>query len=114
MLREERMPKYLILFKYSPDATKGFLKEKGTARTATISKAIENMGGQLESVHWTVSSNYSGVVIGQFPDSASYKAFTTSVEASGTLSDYQGFELLTAAEVDQAFAKVAPYRAPGT
>ncbi|MGD0184687.1 MAG: GYD domain-containing protein [Roseiarcus sp.] len=108
------MSKYLTLFKYSPDAAKGFLKEKGTGRTATLSKAIENMGGRLESIHWTASGDYSGVVIGHFPDSATYTAFITSVAASGTLSNYQGFELLTAAEVDQAFAKVAPYRAPGT
>lgn len=46
------MPKYILLFKYSPDGAKGFLKEKAEAREAAIKKAYASVGGKVEAVHW--------------------------------------------------------------
>ena len=49
------MPRYLTLFKYSTEGTKGFLKEKAAAREAALRKGFESVGGKMESVYWTYS-----------------------------------------------------------
>jgi hypothetical protein len=38
------MPKYLLLFKYSPEGAKGLLKEKAAPRETEIRKTFEGMG----------------------------------------------------------------------
>lgn len=45
------MPRYLSLFKYSAEGAKGFLREKTTAREAAAKKAIESVGGKLETFY---------------------------------------------------------------
>lgn len=53
------MPKYLWLFKYSPEGAKGIFKEKATAREAAIRKMYEGIGGKVEAVYWMASGDYS-------------------------------------------------------
>lgn len=50
------MPKYLRLFKYSPEGAKGIFKEKATAREAAIRKMYEGIGGKIEAVYWRLAA----------------------------------------------------------
>ena len=107
------MPKYILLFKYSPDGAKGFLKEKAEAREAAIKKAYASVGGKVEAVHWAAGGEYTGVVVAEMPDAASVAAFSMVVGASGALDTGVGFEVLTSKEFDKALSKEMTYRPPG-
>jgi len=96
------MPRYLSLFKYTPEGRKGFLKEKAAAREAALKLTIESAGGKLELFNWTVpGSDYSGVTIAEFPDASTYAAVVSLVEATGAFSEIKAIELLTASEIDR-------------
>jgi uncharacterized protein with GYD domain len=108
------MPRYLSLFKYTPEGRKGFMKEKAAAREAALKLTIESAGGKLELFNWTVpGSDYSGVTIAEFPDAGTYTAVVSLVEATGAFSEIKAIELLTASEIDRGLGKSLTYRAPG-
>jgi uncharacterized protein with GYD domain len=107
------MPRYLSLFKYSTEGTKGFLKEKASGREAAIRKAIESAGAKLELVYWVGTGEYTGIAISDFPDAATAAAFIAMVESTGSFSEFRGIELLTASEFDRALTKSVSYRPPG-
>jgi uncharacterized protein with GYD domain len=74
------MPRYLSLFKYTPEGRKGFMKEKAAAREAALKLTIESAGGKLELFNWTVpGSEYSGVTIAELPDAGTYAAVVALV-----------------------------------
>jgi uncharacterized protein with GYD domain len=78
------MPRYLSLFKYTPEGRKGFMKEKAAAREAALKLTIESARGKLELINWTVpGSEYSGVTIAELPDAGTYAAVVALVEATG-------------------------------
>jgi uncharacterized protein with GYD domain len=107
------MPRYLSLFKYSPEGSKGFLKEKTAAREAASRKAFESVGGKLETFYWAASGEYTGIAIADLPDAASGAVLLALVDASGAFSYFRIIELLTGAEVDGALAKPMAFRPPG-
>jgi uncharacterized protein with GYD domain len=107
------MPKYIGLFKYSPEGAKGFLKEKAEAREAAVKKAYASVGGKVEAAYWAASGEYTGVVIAELPDAASAAALSMLVQSSGALDTYGGFEVLTSSEFDRALSKGMTYRPPG-
>jgi uncharacterized protein with GYD domain len=107
------MPKHLSLFKYSAEGAKGFLKEKAAAREVAARKAIESVGGKIETFFWVGTGEYTGIAISEFPDTASVAAFHAMVDASGAFSKFESIELLTASEIDRALGKSMAYRAPG-
>jgi uncharacterized protein with GYD domain len=60
------MPRYLSLFKYTPEGRKAFMKERAAAREAALKLTIESAGGKLELFNWTFpGSDYSGVTIAE-------------------------------------------------
>jgi uncharacterized protein with GYD domain len=108
------MPRYLSLFKYTPEGRKGFMKEKAAAREAALKLTIESAGGKLELFNWTVpGSEYSGVSITELPDAGTYAAVIAMIEATGAFSEIKAIELLTAVEIDRGLGKSLTYRAPG-
>jgi uncharacterized protein with GYD domain len=107
------MPRYLSLFRYSPQANKGFLKDKAAGREAAVRKAYEGVGGKVEAVYWVAVGEYSGVVISEMPDSATAAAFATLILSTGTLDAAVAMEVLTASEFDRALAKTMTYKPPG-
>ena len=108
------MPRYLSLFKYTPEGTKGFMKEKAAAREAALKLTIESAGGKLELFNRTVPErDYSGVTIAEFPDAGTYTAVVSLVQATGAFSEIKAIELLTASEIDRGLGKSVTYRAPG-
>ena len=107
------MPRYLALFRYTPEATKGFLKEKAAGREAELRKAWEGIGGKVEAVYWATGGEYTGVFVVQLPDTATLTAFTAVIWASGALDAGTSMEVLTSSELDRALAKTMTYRPPG-
>jgi uncharacterized protein with GYD domain len=106
------MPRYLILFKYSAQGAKGFLKEKASAREAAARNAFESVGGKLEAMYWA-SGEYTGIAISEFPDAAAGAALSALLDASGAFSHFKSIELLTTSDLDRALAKSMAFRPPG-
>ena len=46
------MAKYLLEARYTAEGTKGLAREGGTGRRAAAAKAIESLGGTLESFYY--------------------------------------------------------------
>jgi uncharacterized protein with GYD domain len=107
------MPKYLALFRYSPEGARGFVKEKAAAREAAIRKMYQGIGGKVESVFWMAGGEYSGAVVVELPDAATGTAFAMVIEASGAMDAIVSMEVLTSTELDHALAKTISYRPPG-
>jgi uncharacterized protein with GYD domain len=107
------MPRYLNMFKYSLDGAKGFLKDKAAGREAALKKALESVGGKLESVYWVATGEYNGFAIYESPDAATNAAAQALIEATGAVSHSKIMELFTASEIDRALGKSITYRPPG-
>lgn len=105
------MPKYLVQFRYSPEGSKGALKEGGSKRRAAVKKAIESVGGTLECFYYSFGE-YDGVIIADYPDEASIAAMSLQVSASGAAS-CRTTVLLEPSEIDSAARKKVSYNRPG-
>jgi uncharacterized protein with GYD domain len=106
------MVKYLALCKYSPEATKGMLKETPSAREKVIRQTYESCGAHVISLDWLISGDYTVALTVEGPKDA-LVAMAATVAASGALTDVRVFELLSSAEMDQAMNKQINYRPPG-
>ena len=107
------MPKYLGLFRYSPEGAKGLLKEKAAAREAAIRKIYEGIGGKVEALYWMTGGEYSGAVVAEVPDAATLAAFGMVIGASGAFDAVSATEIITSSELDRGLAKTMTYRPPG-
>ena len=101
------MPKYLIQASYTAEGLKGLQKDKASGRKAAASRAVESLGGKLESFYC-----YDVVTIVDLPDTASAAALSVTVSASGLVHS-RTTALLTVEEADKALAKSVNYKAPG-
>jgi len=107
------MARYLTLFRYSPEATRGFLKEMAAGREAALRKAWEGVGGKVEAIYWAAGGEYSGAMVVELPDAATATAFTAVIRASGAVDALTAMEVLTSSELDRALTKTMIYRPPG-
>ncbi len=105
------MPKYLIQASYTPEGLKGLMKDKASGRKAAVSKAVEGIGGKLESFYYAFGAD-DAVLVLDLPDNVTAVALALSVAASG-LVNIRTTPLLTIEETDKALAKSVSYRAPG-
>ena len=63
------MPKYLFEASYTPEGTKGILKEGASGRRAAVEKAIAGLGGKLEAFYFAFGSS-DAYVIADLPEGA--------------------------------------------
>ena len=105
------MAKYLINGSYTADGAKGLLKEGGTARKAAVQKALESVGGKLESVYYTFGTS-DVIAICDIPDAISALALSMAVNSSGAVR-LSTTPLLTVEDVDAACKKSTSYRPAG-
>jgi uncharacterized protein with GYD domain len=105
------MPKYLLQANYVGQGINGLLSEGGTARRAAAEKAIQSVGGTLESFYYAFGDS-DAYVIADVPDNASMAALTLTIAATGAVST-KTVVLMTPEEVDGAVKKAPTYRAPG-
>jgi uncharacterized protein with GYD domain len=107
------MPRYVNIFKYTPEGVKGFMKDKAAGREAALKKAIESAGGKLESLFWVATGEYSGLAIFESPDAGATAALGALAMSTGVVSETRVIELLTTSEMDRALGKPMTYRPPG-
>lgn len=105
------MAKYLINGSYTAEGAKGLLKEGGTARKAAVQKALESVGGKLESVYYTFGTS-DVIAICDIPDAVSALALSMAVNSSGAVR-LSTTPLLTVEDVDAACKKSTSYRPAG-
>jgi len=103
--------KFLIEASLTTQGAKGVQAEGGTARKAAVTKAVESVGGQLESFYFGFGDR-DVFVIAEFPDNESAAAMAVAVNSSGAVTT-RTVVLLTPEEVDSAVKRSVDYRAPG-
>lgn len=106
------MAKYLLKASYTPDGTKGLLKEGGSSRKAAVQNTVSGLGGKLESFYYAFGEPDVYSIV-ELPDATSIAALSLAVNASGAVK-LSTTALLTAEEIDAACKKSVGYRAPGT
>ena len=105
------MAKFLINGSYTAEGAKGLMKEGGTARRAAVQKALDGLGGKIESIYYTFGSS-DVIVICDIPDTTSALALSLAVNASGAVR-ISTTPLITVEEVDAACKKTTAYRPAG-
>ncbi|MFF1360351.1 GYD domain-containing protein [Streptomyces sp. NPDC058297] len=105
------MPKFLIQATYTPEGTKGLLKDGASSRRAAVDHVVTNLGGQVEAMYFTFGED-DIVLIVDFPDPVSMAAVSLTVKASGALHT-RATPLLTLDEIDEAARRQVAFRSPG-
>lgn len=105
------MPKMLVKASYTAEGAKGLVKEGGTGRRASVTKAIESVGGKVEAFYFAYGADDAFVIV-DFPDEATGIALAVAVNSSGTVR-CTTVPLITPEAMDAALKKAVGYRAPG-
>ncbi len=103
------MAKYLFTFTYGAAASKGLLKEGGSAREKAGRKAVEAMGGTLDAFYYAIGP-HDGYFICDFPDEKGVAHGLTVLRANGFSAT--AAQLLTGAEIDEALKTQVEYTPP--
>jgi uncharacterized protein with GYD domain len=109
---EDHMGKYLFRASLSPEGVAGVLAEGGTERRAVVKKAVETLGGSLESFYFAFGDD-DVIIICELADNETAAGFAMETSATGRVS-VSTTVLLTPEEVDRAREKHSGWRAPGT
>lgn len=105
------MGKYLFHGSYSPEGTRGVIKEGGTGRRKAIKALAESAGGKLESFYFAFGKDSYFVVV-DLPSNEAAASVALAVGAVGA-ANVTTVVLLTPEEVDAAAKLTVKYRAPG-
>ncbi|MEU9456425.1 GYD domain-containing protein [Streptomyces sp. NPDC048277] len=105
------MPKFLIQATYTPEGSKGLLKEGGSGRRAAVDRVVAGLGGTVEAMYFAFGED-DLVCILDFPDPVSMAAASLSVKASGAIRT-RATPLLTVDEIDAATQRQVDFRSPG-
>jgi uncharacterized protein with GYD domain len=105
------VPKFLLQGSYTTEGAKGLIKEGGTGRKAAVQKAIESLGGRLDSMYYTFGAD-DVIVICDMPDTTSGLALSLAINASGAVR-LSTTPLLSVEDVDAACKKAVTYRPAG-
>jgi uncharacterized protein with GYD domain len=105
------MAKYLVEARYTAEGAKGLAREGGTGRRAAAAKAVEGLGGKVESFYYAFG-DVDAYVIFDVPDNVSAAALSLAVGQSGGINT-KTVVLITPEEIDQAGKKAVDFRPPG-
>jgi uncharacterized protein with GYD domain len=105
------MPKYLAQASYNAEGVKGLAHDSGTTRRAAVARAVESLGGKLESFYFAFGDN-DVVAILDLPDNGAAARFALKVASSGQAT-IKTTPLLAPEELDRVLDKKVDYRAPG-
>lgn len=97
------MPRFLALLQYTSEGSKILLKETLTARETLARKAIESVGGRVESIYFTASGEYHIAMIAEYPDAARAAAIIATMVSVGAVAKFNIIELITTSEIDHAY-----------
>ena len=107
------MAKYLIKASYSTEGVKGVMRAGGTSRVNAVKRAVEGLGGSLESFYFAFGSDDVYVTVSA-PHNNAAMAMSAAVGSSGALDRYETVVLLEPSEMDQAMDMVVDYAPPGS
>jgi len=79
------------------------LKETAKAREAAARKAIESIGGKIESINFTASGEYHVAMIAEYPNAATAAALIAMMVSTGAVLKFNLIELITMSEIDRAY-----------
>ncbi|MFF4491222.1 GYD domain-containing protein [Streptomyces sp. NPDC001544] len=105
------MPKFLIQATYTPEGTKGLLREGASGRRAAVEQVVTGLGGKVEAVYYAFGQDDIVLII-DLPDAVSMAAVSLTVKASGGLQT-RATPLLGVDEIDEATRRQVDFRAPG-
>jgi uncharacterized protein with GYD domain len=105
------MAKYLVEARYTAEGAKGLAREGGTGRRAAAAKAVEGLGGKVESFYYAFG-DVDAYVIFDVPDNVSAAALSLAVGQSSGINT-KTVVLITPEEIDQAGKKAVDFRPPG-
>lgn len=105
------MAKYLVEARYTAEGAKGLAREGGTGRRAAAAKAVEGLGGKVESFYYAFG-DVDAYVIFDVPDNVSAAALSLAVGRSGGINT-KTVVLITPEEMDQAGKRAVDFRPPG-
>ncbi len=105
------MAKYLYHGTYTDKGLQGLMKEGGSKRVEVTERAIESLGGTMESYHFAFGGSDFYIIV-DIPDHASAVAGLIIANASGVVS-VKTAVLLTPAEIDAAVQKTVDWTPPG-
>lgn len=106
------MSKYMIRASYTQQGLHGLIQEGGSSRRAAITRAVESVGGELESIYYAFGEEDVYIIL-EMPDHASVAGLSLAISAAGGIA-CNTTVLLTPEEIDEAVKTVVDYRAPGT
>lgn len=105
------MAKYLFEAKYTAEGLKGVKKDTAVRRQAMVINVAAALGGKLDLMLFGFGErDVIGVL--DLPDTISAASATLAASMSGFIHS-KITALLTAEEMDQAFAKKLPFTSPG-
>ncbi|HEY2152204.1 MAG TPA: GYD domain-containing protein [Vicinamibacterales bacterium] len=105
------MAKFLIQGTYTAEGARGLMKEGGTGRKAAVQKALEGLGGKIETFYFTFGAA-DVIVVCDVPDAISAMALSLAVNATGAVR-ISTTPVLSIEEVDAACKKAVSYRPAG-
>ena len=109
------MPKYAIMGGYTAETWARFIENPGD-RTAAVSKAVESVGGSLESMYWCFGED-DYLLIAECPDDIAAAGVSVAVGSSGALRNVRTVRLIEGADLqtvlDKAKTAAAAYVPPG-
>jgi uncharacterized protein with GYD domain len=105
------MPKYLVEARYTAEGAKGIAREGGSGRRAAVEKAVESLGGKLESLYFAFGDADAFVIL-DLPDNVSAAATSLAANQTGLIASKM-IVLLTPEEMDAAAKKTVDFRGPG-
>lgn len=94
------MGKYLISASYTPEGTKGLLKEGGSGRAAQIENIMTSLGGKMEAFYYAFGKDDVYVIV-EVPNPESAMALSLATNATGMVK-IRITPLLETKEVDEA------------
>lgn len=110
------MARHAVFFKFTADVVARMI-EHPSDRTAAVRRAVEQVGGTLESYYWMFGP-HDGFVIVEVPDALSAAGVSLAVGSTDAFSHLETHELIPADQVDAVLAKAksvrAAYQPPGT
>jgi uncharacterized protein with GYD domain len=105
------MSKFLIQATYTLQGVQGLQSDGGSGRRDAVAKAVESVGGQLETFYFGFGEQ-DAYAIADLPDNEAAAALVLAVNAAGG-AVARTVVLLTPEEVDAAAKRSVGYSAPG-
>lgn len=105
------MAKFFITASYTAEGAKGLRKEGGSKRQRVVAKAVESLGGTLDSFYFSFG-RHDVVAIIDLPDNVAAAALSLAIAATGSVR-IRTTPLLTPEEMDHASSKKTSYKGAG-